>query len=178
VVFEKEYIMWCLSAEWIARKACWRLDDVFVVSAGKLRKLWDFLNELRSCVCVCVCVRARARVCVCVCVWKTTGKAVLRHALLPAKTAQFTQFFRQIWRHTVKSLRLTESVWGAYDRFSGGTEWCELVLSRVYAGEVDPAFLLINGKLWFHLSAHMISQNNRFSLLIYTVPLHDFKVGV
>ena len=30
--------------------------------------------------------------------------------LLPVKTAQFTQFFRQVWRHTVKSLSLTESV--------------------------------------------------------------------
>ena len=35
---------------------------------------------------------------------------VLRPALLPVKTAQFTQFFRQVWRHTVKSLSLTESV--------------------------------------------------------------------
>ena len=29
---------------------------------------------------------------------------------LPVKTAQFTQFFHQVWRHTVKSLGLTESV--------------------------------------------------------------------
>jgi hypothetical protein len=43
-------------------------------------------------------------------VWKTTGKTVLRPALLPVKTAQFTQFFRQVWRHTVNLLSLTESV--------------------------------------------------------------------
>jgi len=30
-----------------------------------------------------------------------------RPALLPVKTAQFTQFFRQVLRHTVKSLSLT-----------------------------------------------------------------------
>jgi len=28
------------------------LDDAIVVSAGKLRKLWDSLSELRSSVCV------------------------------------------------------------------------------------------------------------------------------
>ena len=36
-------------------------------------------------------------------------------ALLPVKTAQFTQFFRQVWRHTVKSLSLTENVLGPLD---------------------------------------------------------------
>jgi hypothetical protein len=40
-------------------------------------------------------------------------RTVLRHALLPVKTAQFTQFFRQLRRHTVKSLSLTESVYCA-----------------------------------------------------------------
>jgi hypothetical protein len=29
-------------------------DDAIVVSAGKLKKLWDSLSELRSCVYVCV----------------------------------------------------------------------------------------------------------------------------
>ena len=43
-------------------------------------------------------------------VWKTTARTVLRSALLPVKTAQFTQFFRQVWRHTVKSFSLTENV--------------------------------------------------------------------
>jgi len=68
-------------------------DDAIVLSAGKLRKLWDFLSELRSSLCE-----------------RRLERTVLRPALLPVKTAQFTQFFRQIGRHTIKSLGLTESV--------------------------------------------------------------------
>jgi hypothetical protein len=68
-------------------------DDALVVSAGKLRKLWDSLSEL----CRSLCERRLER-------------TVLRPALLPVKSAQFTQFFRQVWRHTVKSLSCTESV--------------------------------------------------------------------
>jgi len=57
VVFEKEYIMRCSSdEELLETDVPW--DDAIVVWAGKLRKLWDSLNELRSSVCV----------------WKTTGK--------------------------------------------------------------------------------------------------------
>jgi hypothetical protein len=70
--------------------------DVIVVSAGKLMKLWDSLNELR----VSVCERRLER-------------TVLRPALLSVKTAQFTEFFRQLWRHTIKSLSWTESLQGA-----------------------------------------------------------------
>jgi hypothetical protein len=50
-----------------------------VVSAGKLRKLWDSLSELRSSVCE-----------------RRLDRTVLRPALLSVKTAQFTQFFRQV----------------------------------------------------------------------------------
>jgi hypothetical protein len=50
-----------------------------VVSAGKLRKLWDSLNEMRSSLCE-----------------RRLERAVLRPTLLPVKTAQFTQFFRQV----------------------------------------------------------------------------------
>jgi len=64
-----------------------------VVSAGKLRKLWDSLSELR----ISLCERRLDRI-------------VLRPALLPVKTAQFTHFIRQVWRQTVKSLGLTKSV--------------------------------------------------------------------
>jgi len=71
-------------------------DDAIVVSAGKLSKLWDSLIELRSSVCE-----------------RRLERTVVRPALLPVKTAQFTQFFCQVWRHTVKSLSLTESVQGA-----------------------------------------------------------------
>jgi hypothetical protein len=54
-------------------------DDAIVVSAGKLRKLWDSLSELRSSV-----------------LERRLERTVLRPALLPVKTAQFTQFFRQV----------------------------------------------------------------------------------
>jgi len=64
-------------------------DDAIVVSACKLRKLWDCLSELRSSVCD-----------------RRLKRTILRPALLPVKTAQFTQFFGQVWRHTVKSLSL------------------------------------------------------------------------
>jgi hypothetical protein len=50
------------------------LDDVIVVSAGKLRKLWDSLSELRNPVCE-----------------RRLEMTVLWPALLPIKTAQFTQ---------------------------------------------------------------------------------------
>jgi hypothetical protein len=68
-------------------------DDAIVVSADKLRELWDFLSELRSSLCE-----------------RWLEMTVLRLAQLSVKIAQFTQFFRQVWRHTVKSLSLTESV--------------------------------------------------------------------
>jgi hypothetical protein len=68
-------------------------DDAIVVSAGKLRKLWDSLSELRSS------LRERR-----------LERTVVGAALLPVTTAQFTQFFRQVWRHTVKSHSLNESV--------------------------------------------------------------------
>jgi hypothetical protein len=73
-------------------------DDAIVVSAGKLRKLWDSLSELRGSLCE-----------------RRLEKTVLKPALLPVKTAQLTQFFRQVWPHTVKTFGLTESVKGALD---------------------------------------------------------------
>jgi hypothetical protein len=54
-------------------------DDAIVVSAGKRRKLWDSLSELRNS------LRERR-----------LERTVLSPALLPVKTAQFTQFFRQV----------------------------------------------------------------------------------
>jgi len=67
-----------------------RWDDALVVLAGKLRNLLDSLSELRSSLCE-----------------RRLERTVVRPTLLPVKTAQFTQFFRQVWRHTVKSLSLT-----------------------------------------------------------------------
>jgi hypothetical protein len=55
-------------------------DDAIVVWAGKLRKLWDLLSELRSSLCA-----------------RRLERTVLRPALLRVKTAEFTQFFRQVW---------------------------------------------------------------------------------
>jgi hypothetical protein len=49
-------------------------DNAFVVSAGKLRKLWDFLSELRSSLCE-----------------RRMERTLLRPALLPVNTAHFTQ---------------------------------------------------------------------------------------
>jgi hypothetical protein len=53
--------------------------DAIVVSAGKLRKLWDSLSEVRSSLCE-----------------RRLERTVLRPAVLLVKTAQFTQFFRQV----------------------------------------------------------------------------------
>jgi len=50
-----------------------------MVSAGKLKKLWDSLSELRTPLCE-----------------RRMEGTVLRAALLPVKTAQFNQFFRQV----------------------------------------------------------------------------------
>jgi len=50
-------------------------DNYIVVSAGKPRKLWDSMSELRSSLCE-----------------RRVERTVLRPALLPVKTAQFTQF--------------------------------------------------------------------------------------
>jgi hypothetical protein len=47
-----------------------------VVSAGKLRKMWDSLSGLRSYLCE-----------------RRLERTVLRTEILPVKTAQFTQFF-------------------------------------------------------------------------------------
>ena len=63
-----------------------------MVSAGKMRKLWDSLSELRSS------LRERR-----------LERTVLKLALLPVKTAQFTQFLRKVSHHTVKSFSFTES---------------------------------------------------------------------
>ena len=71
-------------------------DDAVMALAVKLRKVCDSLSKLRSSLHE-----------------RRLEKTVLRSALFPVKTAQFTQFFRQVCRHTVKSLSLSESVQGA-----------------------------------------------------------------
>jgi hypothetical protein len=54
-------------------------NEAIVVSAGKVRKLWDSLSELRRSLCE-----------------RRLEMTVMRPALLPVKTAQFTQFLRQV----------------------------------------------------------------------------------
>jgi hypothetical protein len=54
-------------------------DDAIVVLANKLTKLWDSLSELR-------CSPYERRL----------ERTVLRPAVLPVKTAQFTKFYRQV----------------------------------------------------------------------------------
>jgi len=51
-------------------------DDAIVVSAGKLRELWDSLSEMRSSLCE-----------------RRLERTFLRPGLLPVKIAQFAQFF-------------------------------------------------------------------------------------
>jgi hypothetical protein len=68
-------------------------DGAIVVLAGKMRKFWDSLSELRSSLCE-----------------RRPERIVLRPALLSVKSARLAQFFRQVWCHTVKSLSLTNSV--------------------------------------------------------------------
>jgi hypothetical protein len=65
----KFYCQFCMSSY-----AC-----AIVVSAGKLKKPCDFLSDLRSSV-----------------YERRLERTVLRPALLPVKTAQFDQFFRQV----------------------------------------------------------------------------------
>ena len=51
----------------------------YVVSAGKLRRLWDSLSEMRSSLCE-----------------RRLENTALWPALLPVKTVHFTQFFLQV----------------------------------------------------------------------------------
>ena len=96
MVFEKEYCISCdahLLNELLETDVPW--DDAIVVSAGKLRKLWHSSSELRSSLCD-----------------RRLESTVLRPALLPVKTAQFTQFFRQVWRHNKIAQFNWECIWG------------------------------------------------------------------
>ena len=68
-------------------------DDAIVVSAGKLRKLWDSLSEPRSSV------------------WKTTWKDSSEACVINCQNCAVYSVFRQVWSHTIKSLSLTERVY-------------------------------------------------------------------
>jgi hypothetical protein len=47
---------------------------------------------------------------------------------------------------------------------------------HVHDGEMEPTHILFIGK--FQFLGYVKSQNNRFSVLVHEVPLHDVKVGV
>jgi len=72
-------------------------DDAIVMAAGKLRKLWDSLSELRSSL-----------------YERQLERPVLRPALLPVKTAPFTQFFPSIMTSHSK---IEQFNWEAIGRF-------------------------------------------------------------
>jgi hypothetical protein len=76
-------------------------DDAIVVSAGKLRKLWDSLNELRRSVCE-----------------RRLEMTVRRSALLPVQTAQFTQFFPSDMTSQSKIAQFNWEFVGRFTQFS------------------------------------------------------------
>jgi len=114
VVLEKEYIMRCSSAEWIARNGCALRWCHRGIGRYKLRKLWDFLNELRSSLCK-----------------RRLEKTVLRPALLPSKLRSLFSFSLRYdvtqWNRSVK-LRVNRAV---YKNFSLASPvrwmWCTSV---------------------------------------------------
>jgi hypothetical protein len=75
----KWYWKWSKSGDAHLLNELLETDDVIVVSAGKMRKLWDSLSKLHSSLCE-----------------RRLGRTVMRRALLLVKTAKFTQFFRQV----------------------------------------------------------------------------------
>jgi hypothetical protein len=83
---------WCLKRNigWVPS------DDAIVVSAGKLRNLWDFLSELRSSL-----------------FERRLERTVLRPALLPVKTARFNPFFPVRYDVTQQN----RPVWECIERF-------------------------------------------------------------
>jgi hypothetical protein len=79
---KKWYLKRTISCDVHLLNEFWKVECLkmmpIVVSAGKLRKLWDSLSELRSSLCE-----------------RRLERTVLRFALWSVKTAQFTQFFRR-----------------------------------------------------------------------------------
>ena len=85
----------CSSAEWIARNGCWRWvpwDGTTVMSAGKPRKLWDSLSELRSSLC------------------ERLERTVFEACVIASQNCAVYSFFPSGMTSQVKSLSLTESV--------------------------------------------------------------------
>ena len=89
----------------------------------------------------------------------------MRPALLPVKTAQFTQFFRQVWRHTAKSLSLTESVLARFVLLverrniirDDTHSWMKLILLVFDAANITFWFSLLT-LFWCNESSFVIMQ--------------------
>ena len=89
---KKECIMRCSSAEWIARNRC----SLWWCHRGVGRETVGFPEWTAQ-----------------FCVWKTTGKdSSEASAIASHNCAVYSVFLRQVRRHTVKSLSITESVQG------------------------------------------------------------------
>jgi len=83
----------CLKGPHTHKGELWSLTVLKNCTKNWTEYVWDSLSKLRSSL-----------------YKRRLERTFLRPALLPVQTAQFTQFFRQVWRHTVKSVSLTESV--------------------------------------------------------------------
>ena len=94
-------------------------DDAIVVSAGKLSELWDSPSELRSSLCE-----------------RRLEMTVLRPALLPVKTAQFTQFFPSgMTSHS----KIALFNWKCIPRFAHESTWES-------TGQIPPTLLLLSSQ--------------------------------
>ena len=51
-------------------------------------------------------------------------------------------------------------------------------LCGVRDGKIDPVIVLLSGEALFQLSRCVNSQSNRFTMLIYEVPVRDVQVDV
>ena len=120
-----------------------------MVSAGKLRKLWDFLSDLRSSVCE-----------------RRLERTVLRPAILPVKIAQFTKFFRQVGRHTVNWLSLTDSDIGSYRE----THQFEISARDAISYDIVVFSLSFLGRLSY------VTVNTAHFLLSLSLPIHHSLV--
>jgi hypothetical protein len=109
--------MRCSSAEWIARNGCcgwvpW--DDAIVVSAGKLRKLWDSLSELRNFLCE-----------------RRLDKTVMRTVLLSENCALYSVFPSSTSSHS-KIAQLNWECIGSWLDFLSDTSWIQTYWTLVW----------------------------------------------
>jgi ribosomal protein L22 len=115
--------------------------------------MWDSLSKLRSCLCE-----------------RWLERTVLRPALLPIRTAQFTQFFHQVWRHTVQTSTInvyvsTTVFINIYTNFKGNIVMWNFNLRRYHK---------LNNSSWTHYrlyekSHYLTKTKKKFSSLLNSV---------